>query len=581
MAYMITDGKASMTSIERFLGLNMSETGDTQLKLGEASYMKNFRITKDYKLTKMSGYKELYSTSGKIRAQWIGKLGANDVHVYVAGGKVYNKGTQIGILTNDITNIFEFNQALYFLNGHEYKKWNGTTFEDVEGYIPKIKIATTPEGIGTDFESINLLTGKKHQTFSADGEATEFVLVEKNLTSIDSVLIDGVETNVTKDLVNGKITFSAAPSQGVDNVDVYWTKGTGNRDYILKNYYHQKYGLANDTRVFLYGNGDVKNRIYFSDLADGVPNVEYFPATNFIDVGSSNTAVTDISRQYDRLIICKENEAYYGKYEPITDTTGNTIVAFPIYPLNSSHGMVAKGQGQLLNNYVTTIDSSIIQWTNTNTKDERNAQIISERIQEWLNSKDLSKAITMDYQELKEYWIAVGKEIMIYNYGNSTFYLLEIPEEVASLITYDGEIYLGTTRKIYQFSEDTTYAGNVIEAEWQGGFYDFEAEYRRKTMRMLWLALKPESRTSVNINYISDRDSGEEDKEISALTIDFGNISFADFSFELSRSVKPFKVKLKAKKFTFLKLVLSNKKKGERLTINSISIKKSYGGESK
>lgn len=581
MAYMITNGKPSMTSIERFLGLNLSETGDTQLKLGEASYMKNFRVTKDYKLTKMSGYKELYSTTGKIRAQWIGKLGENDVHVYFAGGKVYNKGTQIGTLTDDITSIFEFNQALYFLNGHEYKKWNGTTLEDASGYIPKIKISTTPAGVGTDYEPVNLLTGKKHQTFSADAESTEFILVEKDLTSIDSVLVDGVETSVTKDLVNGKITFATAPAQGIDNVDVYWTKGTGSREQILKNYYCQKYGLASDTRVFLYGNEDAKNRIYFSDLADGVPSVEYFPATNFIDIGSSNTAVTDINRQYDRLIICKENETYYSTYEAITDSTGQAIIAFPTYPLNSSHGMVAKGQGQLLDNYVTTIDSSIVQWVSTNTKDERNAQIISERIQEWLNEKDLAKAITMDYQELKEYWIAIDKEIMIYNYGNSTFYLLVIPENVSSLITHGGEIYLGTNGKIYQFSKDTTYAGATIEAEWEGGFYDFDAEYRRKTMRTLWIALKPESRTSLNINYVSDRDSGEEDKEISSLSIDFSNMSFNDFSFELSRSVKPFKVKLKAKKFTFLKLVLSNKKKSERLTINSISIKKSYGGESK
>lgn len=33
MAYMITDGEPSMTTINNFLGLNMNETGESQLKL--------------------------------------------------------------------------------------------------------------------------------------------------------------------------------------------------------------------------------------------------------------------------------------------------------------------------------------------------------------------------------------------------------------------------------------------------------------------------------------------------------------------------------------------------------------------
>lgn len=583
MAYIQATAQPSPTTIDNFLGLNMNETGDTQLKLGEASKMKNFRITKNYKLTKMNGYKKKYEASGSIRAQWVGKLGIEDAHVYVAGGKIYNNDTEIGEITDDVTSIFEFNQNLYFINGHEYKVWNGTELKDVEGYIPLVKIATTPQGIGTDYESINLLTGKKHQTFSSDGTAKDFYLLETNVTSIDKVLVNGTETTVTKDLTSGKITFSTAPTQGVDNVDVYWTKADTNRKLILKNKYFQKYGLANDTRVFLYGNDEAKNRICFSDLANGVPSVEYFPANNFLDIGSSNEYVTDISRQYDRLIISKETETYYSTYEAITDITGQSIITFPMYPLNSSHGMVAKGQGQLLDNYVTTIDSSIVMWTNTNTKDERNAEIISQRVQEWLNSKDLTKAITLDYQELKEYWLAVDNEIMIYNYGNSTFYLLEIPDKITSLISYRGIIYFGTENgKIMEFGEDTTtYDGEIIEAMWESGFYDFEMEYKRKTMRILWITLKPYSNTSLVINYTSDRETGTDEKEINASYFSYVFLNYGKFTYNTNQVIKPYRIKLKAKKFAFLKLILSNKKEDEKVTINSIAIQKSYGGNVK
>lgn len=573
----------SNTNIDNFLGLNLNETGDTQLKLGEASKMVNFRITKDYKLEKMYGYKKKYGVAGEIRAQWVGLLGDKKVHVYVAGGKVYDGEVEIGELTDDVTSIFEFNKVLYFINGHEYKKWNGETFEEVEGYVPLIKIATEPNGVGTDYEPINMLTSKRHQTFSPDGEATEFFLAEQNLTSIDKVLVNGIETEVTPDLEKGSAKFKTAPEQGVDSVDIYYVKENTDRDIIVKNKYFQKYGLANDTRVFIYGNDEAKNRIYYSDLGAGVPNVEYFPGNNFIDIGSSNTAVTSIDRQYDRLIISKENETYYATYEQITDTTGASIVSFPTSPLNSSHGMVAKGQGQLLDNYVTTIDTSIVMWTNTQAKDERNAEVISQRIQEWLNEKDLTKAITMDYQEEKEYWLAVENQIMIYNYGNSTFYMLEIPSKISSLVNYEGVIYLGTNSgEIMQFDKnETAYNGELIDAMWQGGFYDFEVEHRRKTMRVLWVALKPWAKTSMVINYTSDRDTGSDPKEIESRCFSFRNLSFANMSFSTNYSIKPFKIKLKAKKFAYLKLIISNNKLDEQLTINSISIQKVYGGNVK
>lgn len=571
------------TSINAFLGLNMNKTGSTNLKLGESPKMVNFKISRDYKLEKMYGYINKYEKTSKIRAMWFGLLDTTEVFVFVCGGKVYNEDTKLGSLTDDITRIFEFNKKLYFINGHEYKEWDGTIFKDVEGYIPLVKVATTPNGVGTDYEPINVLTGKKRQTFSPDGTEKTFVLVENNLTSIDSVKVDGVETTVTKDLAKGTITFSTAPTQGVDTIEVQWTKGTGQRELVYKNHYFQTYGLADDTRVFLYGNADAKNRIYFSDLGNGIPDVTYFPGNNFIDIGSSNTAVTDIQRQYDRIIINKEDATYYSTYEQITDNTGESIVAFPVYPLNKSHGAKPYNQGQVLDNYVTTVDTSIVQWTNTESKDERNAQIISQKVQTWLNEKDLSRAVTLDYQEEKEYWLAIDNEILIYNYENGCYSLAQLPVKITTFLSYKGIIYAGTENgKIIEFSKNATaYAGETIKAEWQSGYYDFGVEEQRKTMRVLWITLKPWFKTSLDINYISDRDSGNEAKTIEKRSISYAHWNYARFTYNTQRSVKPFRVKLKAKKFAFLKLILKNEVSDEKVTVNSVAIKKIYGGEVK
>lgn len=571
------------TSINAFLGLNMNETGSTNLKLGESPKMVNWKISRDYKLEKMYGYINKFEKRNKIRSMWFGVLGTTEVFIFVCDGKVYNGETEIGTITDDITRIFEFNKKLYFINGHEYKEWDGTTYKDVEGYIPLVKISTTPTGVGTDYEPINVLTGKKHQTFSATGEDTIFYLAEKELTSIDKVLVNGIETTVTKELINGKITFANAPEKGADNIDVYWTKGTGQRELIYKNHYFQTYGLADDTRVFLYGNDDAKNRIYFSDLGNGIPDVTYFPGNNFVDIGSSNTAVTDIQRQYDRLIINKEDATYYSTYEQITDTTGNNIITFPVSPLNKSHGAKPYNQGQVLDNYVTTIDTSIVQWTNTESKDERNAQIISQKIQTWLNEKDLSKAVTLDYQEEKEYWLAIEDEILIYNYENGCYSLLKLPVKITTFLSYKGIIYAGIeSGKIIEFNKNaTTYGGEIIKAEWQSGYYDFGMEEQRKTMRVLWITLKPWFKTSLDINYISDRDSGSEPKQIENRTISYAHLNYVRFTYNTQKSVKPFRVKLKAKKFSFLKLILKNEVSDEKVTVNSIAIKKAFGGEVK
>lgn len=585
---MITDGKPSMTSITKFLGLNMNDTGETQLKLGEASAMKNFRITKDYKLEKMFGYNELYDVGDEIRANWVGKLGDTEMNIYVAGGKAYRDGSVIGTLTDDETTIFEFNQTLFFLNGHEYKYYNPSiptpypVFGDVTGYTPTIKIACTPAGIGEDFEPINLISPYRKVSFSADGTAKDFYLPETDI-AVQSVLIDGTPTSAyTTTPAEGKVTFTQAPGQGTDNVLIDYQKlniEPSLKENITKNHYLQKFGLANDTRIFLFGNEEAKNRIYFSELSgDGL--VEYFPATNFIDVGSSNEAVTDISRQYDRLIISKESEAYYATYDVITDSAGEAIITFPVFPLNNSHGMVATGQGQVLDNYVTTLDySGIIQWINTQSKDERNANIISEKVNEWLQERDLSKAITLDYQEEKEYWVAIDNEVLIYNYANGTFYILDFPDNVRTLCTHNGDIYMGTDTAIMKFDEIlTSYNGQLIDAEWQSGFYDFEAEYKRKTMRILWITLKPQEKTYMSINYITDRNVGMNQREINETTFSYDIWNYADFMYTSGLKVKPYKIKLKAKKFAFLKLIIKSNKLDYKLIVDSISIQKAYGG---
>lgn len=491
-------------------------------------------------------------------------------------------------VANTKTNFFTFNDKLYILNGQEYLVYDGETCIPVEGYVPKIRIATPPAGGGTSYEGINLLTGKKRQTFSADGTATIYQLAETAVNSVDKVLVNGalktVTTDYTVDLVNGKVTFTTAPAQGVDNVEIWWTKGTGQRSEVTGYTQFMLYGGKNDTRVFLYGNGT--NRMIFSDLADGVPSAEYFPALNYADVGSSENPITYVTKQYDRQLIFTTRGAYYSTY--VYDSTLGA--SFPVYPLNDKVGNIPLGQGQLIQNSPFTIQNGVYEWIATTIRDERNAKLISERVQAGLDELDLKNCITYNFKKYGEYWLCVGNKIYVYNYRNDTWYYFELYDTPTCFLTYNGTLYMGTqSGQIMEWAKygiDTipkylTDNGHTIYSLLETGFIDFGENYRRKFLNFAWIGLKPETRSVCFVEWETDYDSSTEPEVIDYSLLDFTNIDFSNFTFLCNYNPQPFRLKLKAKKFTVFKLILTNDSDTETMTLLNITLPAIAGGVAK
>ena len=79
--------------IDKFKGLNES-VGDTEVEIGEAIYMRNFKITNNYKLQKRSGHTtfidEVQPTKA-IQGLWYGKILTNFVLVYACNGNIKQK----------------------------------------------------------------------------------------------------------------------------------------------------------------------------------------------------------------------------------------------------------------------------------------------------------------------------------------------------------------------------------------------------------------------------------------------------------------------------------------------------------
>jgi hypothetical protein len=205
------------------------------------------------------------------------KVGTTDMMLVHSGTKLYK--VVEGVKTEMFTGLntarsesFIYNGTWYLKDGKNYIQYDGQTMKAVEGYVPTTSIARKPSGGGTAHEDVNMLTGKRKNTFLADGASKDFMLDAQDIDSDFAPIVkvnDAVVTNYTVDYAKGKITFNTAPAKpatdGQDNVSVEFKKDIdGYADRINKCTLLQVF----DNRVFFSGNKDFPNVIYHCSLND-------------------------------------------------------------------------------------------------------------------------------------------------------------------------------------------------------------------------------------------------------------------------------------------------------------------------
>ena len=585
-------------TIDTFKGVNKSET-ETLLELGEASYMTNWMITDDNKLQKQFGYERLNDPTGKgVTGIWHGQLNGNDRLLFARGGKVYEHITQwdgdideeLGTIADSYpTTFFVTNNIVYIMDGTDLYQWDGDDFKTVAGYVPTAFTAVPPTGGGTILEGLNYLTGKKKMKFSGNGSATVFQLPELSIGSVDKVVVgvstkaEGPDYSVNK--TNGTITFVTAPPNGVNNVEVSWTKTDPEHRQLITKCKH--YGGQYYARFWIYGNPDQKNTRFCSGVTmAGVSDPTYWPMYTESDVGEHE--ITAITTQYDKQLIWTTGDssgasAWYSTSETYIDSNSGIMgTLFPVFPINAKVGNMAPGQVQIILNNPFTIWKGVYQWVSTYVMNEKNAEWISKRIQRDLDPLDLTKAITWDWDDKGLYLLCIGKKVWVYNYRVDAWYILDLPHEPTCFMTVGKKLLFGTTDgQIMRFSEDIpTYDGEIIEADWHMGFYHFGAEWLRKFVQRVFVSILPLVSTHVDVTFQTDmRDVNDTVKARYQLS-SFDDWDFSDFSFETNYSPQPFKFKIRAKKIDYFKLKISNKGTDGAVVL-SITLPVRIGGEVK
>ena len=596
-------------TIDRFLGINEAPDGDTGLKLGEAAEMLNYRVTAEGNLQNRHGYKAVTTLSDghPVRGMWHGYVDGTEVWLAACNGYVYSinlstlAATSLGTLTDAATHFFGFSDKVYILNGTEYKSWDGTTFIDVAGYAPIITIGAAPStGAGTTLEQVNKLTGSKWVWFSSTSSSTIYHLPETSLTSVDTVKVDDVvvTTGFTVDLTAGTVTFSAAPGEGTNDIKIKYTKGTGSgRSTILAQKFSETYNGYTDNRVFLYGDGT--NLAYYSGLEyeTGQPTAEYFPDLNVLNVGESNTPITSMVRNFNKLFVQKRGGGtYLTDYDYITLSDGTVTAAFFTRAIEKEIGNDAPGQVRLVNNYPFSVqDNSVYRWGliySSGTQDERAAKRISDRVRVTLGGFDMTKAVTFDDEWNREYWIVENGKACIYQYANeaqgdtsykqNVWYVYDnIP--ATCFVSIDGELYFGSTGGYIMHVSRDYYSdnGTAINAYWKTGSMSFDAMQYRKYIRQFFIGLKPEIGARVDVTWESDNRADYESKTAYYGVANYSHFSYAHPSYNTNNRPKTQKVKFKIKKFTHARLIFSSDSASATATVTALTIPIRYGGYAK
>ena len=305
----------------------------------------SLNVWKDYRETESIRTRPGLALDIAFDAPVYGVFFYKNMRLVHSGSKLYRvvngeKSVLFSGLKEAESNSFVYEDIWYFKDGLHYLQYDGNTIEEVVGYVPTTSIGRKPAGGGTIHEDVNMLTGRRINTFLADGGSFDFMLDATNLdTDFPPIVkVDGeiMTSGYTVDYGAGKISFTKAPdapaTDGQDNVSVEFSKTVAKyRNSIFNCTLLQVF----DNRVFFSGNKDFPNVVWHCSLNDPT----YVSDLDFYKEGLDNAQVKGLVAGNNVLWVFREpsqanTTVFY--HTPITDAEYGKI-----YP--SSHSSITTG----------------------------------------------------------------------------------------------------------------------------------------------------------------------------------------------------------------------------------------------
>jgi hypothetical protein len=310
---------------------------------------------------------------------------------------------------------------------------------------------------------------------------------------------------------------------------------------------------------------------------------------NELAVADENTPIVSMIRHYQRLICYKSNSAWSIQYGTLELEDGSTIVGFYVTPINRDVGCSAPGQARLvLNSPYVPFNNDLYEWksnssyTGNLTADERQAKRISDNVYKTISSFDLSKCFCFDDNPSQQYFIFDGANALVNCYAVGAWYVYEGLDAVCA-VSHKGAIILGgATGSLYELSDKYwSDCGNKISCYWESGSLDFGANNMRKFSPAMWIGIKPDPQNDVVVTVQTDRKSVYSEKVVSSQIFSFDPADFGSWTFKNNDKPHMYRLKIKAKKFVFYKLIFETNTNDSGITVLAADIKVRYTGQAK
>lgn len=421
------------------------------------------------------------------------KVGNTEMMIVHSGTKLYRVegSTKTELFTGmkpAKSYAFVYNQILYIKDGINYLKYDGKTIGQVIGFVPTTSIGRKPNGGGTIYQDVNMLSAWRKNSFLADGESTEYYLDAKDIDGeAPVVLVNGntmaYQTDFDYDLGAGKITFTVAPpkplTDGQDNVVITFKKTvTGYADRINKCTLLQVF----DNRVFFSGNQDYPNTIWHSSLNDPT----YCSDTDYYNEGLDLSPVKSMVAGNNALWVFKEpsqanTTVFY--HNPVVDADFGKI--YPSSHSNISTGCVATGIN--FNDDICFFSDRGMEAINGDVTTE---QVVAHR-SSMIDSRLLSEA---DYKDMiLEEWegyllVIIGNKVYLadsralvvnQNHNEYEWFYWELDKNITCTKVHNGVLYLGTEDGIYTLTNNAE--DRTIESYWTTTTDEFNYPQYQKT----------------------------------------------------------------------------------------------------
>lgn len=548
---------------------------------------------------KRLGWRVLHQIEQPVHGLWYGEINGQKSFIAHGGSKIY-KFTAIGFevvkegVNNAKSSAFFMRSAddtgkIYILTGKEFLAYDGETIKNVadDGYVPTILISRNPTGGGTLYESVNLISGKRTESFLGNETDKVYQLSANKIDKIDKVEVlnsNGEKvatTEYTADLTTGKVTFTAVQKPivaGQDNVFITYTKNVeGYADRINKCTISDLYGLGGSNRVFLSGNPDYKAYDWYSDIFK--PN--YFPDLNYSIVGTSDTAIMGYQRLGKYQMILKEdNQQDSTVFQRFGTLNDDGSITFSVEQGVAGIGAVSKYCfGMLADEPLFLSRQGIQAITSNNILAERTIRNRSFFVDSYLTKEsNLQNAVACEWNGFYVLcingvaYVLDGKNksykersTASYDYNYECYYWTNIP--ATCLLSVAGELYFGTEDgKICKFNSDKVGMdrynddGKAIVASWSTLNDDDNAPhlYKSMTKKGCLVTIKPYARSSGTIYVCKDGNPRQFLRDGTMDILDWDDVDFDRFTFNTNDSPQDIFFKKKVKKYKRLQIIVEN-----------------------